>query len=56
MNTIIFIEKTYIGIRNFKGFVKKEKSKKTIDFSTSTQDRLLQQLVSLEIPKNYKDY
>lgn len=60
--TIIFYEEKILSeLENLKILLKtsthhKEKSKGTNDFSNSTQDSLLQQLLSLEIPKGYKDY
>ena len=60
--TIIFYgEKIISELENLKILLNKstshkEKSKETIDFSTNTQDCLLQQLLSLKIPKGYKDY
>ena len=60
--TIIFYgEKILMELENLKNLLKtstsqKEKSKETIDVSNNTQDCLLQQLLSLKIPKGYKDY
>lgn len=60
--TIIFYgEKILSQLENLNTLLKtctcyKEKIKETNDFSNDTQDPLLQQLLSLKIPKGYKDY